>query len=89
MSRDTEIRHPEELSLARKLEREELKKNRGVQQPQRRSQGPQSPGGGGYQANGGGSPDGTLGGTLWRNSNTPTTPVVCCSTHIIRTVLNL
>ena len=72
-----EIRHPEELSLARHMQREELKKNRGVQQRrQQQPHSPNSPAGGGYRSSGGGSPDGTL-GTMWRTSNnTPSTPVV-------------
>jgi hypothetical protein len=77
--------------LARKLEREELKKNRGVQQQRRPQQqgGPHSPGGS-YLGNGGGSPDGTMGGTMWRASviNTPSTPMVRTEFHCIICILD-
>ena len=67
------IRHPEELSLARKLDREQLKKNRGIQMDtvvrrHNRPTGMTSPSNHNMSS---GSLDGTLGGSPHRMPNTP------------------
>lgn len=69
------IRHPEELSLARKLDSKELKKNQGISATRRhRLQGVQSPNNHNVSSNG---LDGTLPGSPSRMSPySPATPQV-------------
>ena len=61
------IRHPEELSLARKLDREELKKNKGISAT-RKARGPVSPNNHTTQSN---SFDGTFTNSPLRTPPTP------------------
>jgi len=68
------IRHPEELSLARKMDREELKKNKGISAT-RRTQIPGLAATNGHYGGGGGYESGTM-GSPYRSGNGSTPQVV-------------